>query len=331
MSRLDELPPDQRAALSLLLRQRKSYAEVATLLGIAERAVHDRAHAALAVLAPRRARELRPSSARRSATTCSASSRASPSACRRARYLSSSEPARSWARRGRRAARAADRRRPARDPGARGERRRPPPRSPLHSVRATSPSAAAASARPAASAQDSSAAHAAELARRRRAAARGDRRRRRRGGRPADGRLGLEQHRAPARARPRKRRAPRPTAGPTIDAAARSRSAEPVTAAARRASCRCSPKAPSARSSSTPSTSARDQGLLLRGLAVQLSHQRASRSARARRWAPATASRAAPLLPSNAGDYRELLLTRETSAHPTHPGPVRAARAVQPA
>src|ERR1700733_7913230 len=58
MSRLDELPPDQRAALSLLLRQRKSYAEVATLLGISELAVHDRAHAALAVLAPRRAREL---------------------------------------------------------------------------------------------------------------------------------------------------------------------------------------------------------------------------------------------------------------------------------
>ncbi len=58
MSRLDELPPDQRAALSLLLRQRKSYAEVAVLLGIAEQAVHDRAHAALAVLAPRQARGL---------------------------------------------------------------------------------------------------------------------------------------------------------------------------------------------------------------------------------------------------------------------------------
>ena len=58
MSRLDELPPDQHAALSLLLRQRKSYAEVAALLGIPERAVHDRAHAALAVLAPRQAREL---------------------------------------------------------------------------------------------------------------------------------------------------------------------------------------------------------------------------------------------------------------------------------
>ena len=58
MSRLDDLPPDQRATLSLLLRRRKSYAEVAALLGIQERAVHDRAHAALAVLAPRQAREL---------------------------------------------------------------------------------------------------------------------------------------------------------------------------------------------------------------------------------------------------------------------------------
>ena len=58
MSRLDDLPPDQHATLSLLLRQRKSYAEVAALLGIHERAVHDRAHAALAVLAPLKAREL---------------------------------------------------------------------------------------------------------------------------------------------------------------------------------------------------------------------------------------------------------------------------------
>jgi hypothetical protein len=58
MSRLDELPPDQRAALALLLSQRKSYSEVAGLLGIAEGAVHDRAHAALAVLAPAQARGL---------------------------------------------------------------------------------------------------------------------------------------------------------------------------------------------------------------------------------------------------------------------------------
>jgi hypothetical protein len=58
MSTLDELPPDQRAALSLLLAQRKRYADVAQLLHIGERAVHDRAHAALAVLAPAKAREL---------------------------------------------------------------------------------------------------------------------------------------------------------------------------------------------------------------------------------------------------------------------------------
>ncbi len=58
MSRLDELPPDQRAALSILLRQRKSYAEVAAMLAISPQAVHDRAHAALAMLAPAEARGL---------------------------------------------------------------------------------------------------------------------------------------------------------------------------------------------------------------------------------------------------------------------------------
>jgi hypothetical protein len=58
MSRLDDLPPDQRATLSLLLRRRKSYADVAAMLDIAEGAVHDRAHAALAVLAAPQAREL---------------------------------------------------------------------------------------------------------------------------------------------------------------------------------------------------------------------------------------------------------------------------------
>lgn len=97
MSRLDDLPPDQRATLSLLLRSRKSYAEVAALLDIQERAVHDRAHAALAVLASRQARELpaerreelgdyllgqRPGVAERLATR---------------KYLEGSPPARDWA------------------------------------------------------------------------------------------------------------------------------------------------------------------------------------------------------------------------------------------
>src|SRR5271170_5877554 len=79
MSRLDALPPDQQATLSLLLSQRKSYAEVAALLSISERAVHDRAQAALAVLAPARAREL---TAERLATRT---------------YLEGSADARAWA------------------------------------------------------------------------------------------------------------------------------------------------------------------------------------------------------------------------------------------
>ena len=79
-------PPDQRAALSLLLRQRKSYAEVAALLEHRRaRRARPRARRARRCSRPRQARELAPERrARRSATTCSASSRASPSACARA-------------------------------------------------------------------------------------------------------------------------------------------------------------------------------------------------------------------------------------------------------
>jgi len=58
MSRLDQLPPDHKAVLSLLLGRRESYAKLASLLKIRAGAVHDRAHAALAVLAPREARML---------------------------------------------------------------------------------------------------------------------------------------------------------------------------------------------------------------------------------------------------------------------------------
>jgi hypothetical protein len=51
MPRLDDLPPDLRATLSLLVDRGKSYAQVAELLGIPEQAVRDRAHAALDALA----------------------------------------------------------------------------------------------------------------------------------------------------------------------------------------------------------------------------------------------------------------------------------------
>jgi hypothetical protein len=51
MSRLDDLPPDQRAVLLLLVRQGKSHAEIAEMLGIPQHTVRDRARAALDALA----------------------------------------------------------------------------------------------------------------------------------------------------------------------------------------------------------------------------------------------------------------------------------------
>jgi hypothetical protein len=97
MSRLDELPPDQRAALSLLLRQHKSYAQVATLLGIAEPAVHDRAHAALVMLAPRNARELSPDRRLEIGDYLLGQQPGVAERLRTRTYLAGSEPARAWA------------------------------------------------------------------------------------------------------------------------------------------------------------------------------------------------------------------------------------------
>lgn len=51
MTELDLLPPDQRAVLSLVLNQGKSYREVADALRISEQTVRDRAHQALDTLA----------------------------------------------------------------------------------------------------------------------------------------------------------------------------------------------------------------------------------------------------------------------------------------
>ena len=53
MSGIDNLAPDQRAVLQLLLKQGKAYDELATLLRIAPEAVRDRAVAALEELGPR--------------------------------------------------------------------------------------------------------------------------------------------------------------------------------------------------------------------------------------------------------------------------------------
>ncbi len=96
MSRMDSLPPDQRAALSLLLSQRKSYAEVATLLHIPAGAVHDRAQAALAVLAPREARSLTPDE-RAEVGDYLLGQTGIAERLKTRTYLSDSEAARTWA------------------------------------------------------------------------------------------------------------------------------------------------------------------------------------------------------------------------------------------
>jgi hypothetical protein len=55
MTPLDALAPDQRAVLELLLRQGRSYGDLSAMLAIPEEAVRERAHAALAGLAPEQA------------------------------------------------------------------------------------------------------------------------------------------------------------------------------------------------------------------------------------------------------------------------------------
>jgi hypothetical protein len=96
VSRLDDLPPDLHAVLSLVLCRQKSYAEVGDMVGIEEHAVHDRAHAALAMLAPRQAREL--SAAQREQVGEYLLGQDDPAGGRETRaHLESEAPARAWA------------------------------------------------------------------------------------------------------------------------------------------------------------------------------------------------------------------------------------------
>ena len=95
---MDELPPDQRAALSLLLSQRKTYAELSAVLGIAEQAVHDRAHAALAVLAPRQAREVAAERRQEIGDYMLGQQRGVAQRLATRTFLGASEPGRAWAR-----------------------------------------------------------------------------------------------------------------------------------------------------------------------------------------------------------------------------------------
>lgn len=97
MTRIEQLPPDQRAVLSLLLQQRKSYEEVASALGIAPDAVRARAHSALAVIAPKQARALDPGDRERVGEYLLGQQSEQEAAATKS-HLASSTPAREWAR-----------------------------------------------------------------------------------------------------------------------------------------------------------------------------------------------------------------------------------------
>jgi hypothetical protein len=96
VSRLEDLPADLRAALALVVGRRKRYAEIAALLQIEERAVHDRAHAALALLAPRQARALEAAQRERVGEYLLGQASAEQHAATAA-YIERSDAARAWA------------------------------------------------------------------------------------------------------------------------------------------------------------------------------------------------------------------------------------------
>ena len=96
MSRVEDLPPDLRAVLALLVGRHKHYGEIAAMLSIEERAVHDRAHAALALLAPRQARELSPAQ-REQVGEYLLGQAPPPGQSATVTYLESSAAARAWA------------------------------------------------------------------------------------------------------------------------------------------------------------------------------------------------------------------------------------------
>jgi hypothetical protein len=97
MGRLDQLPPDQRAVLQLLLKQGKSYDEIASLLRIDRSAVQARAHEALDALGPEDAADLPPARQNEIADYLLGQQDASQQQATRT-SLEGSAPGRAWAR-----------------------------------------------------------------------------------------------------------------------------------------------------------------------------------------------------------------------------------------
>ncbi|MBJ7329360.1 MAG: sigma-70 region 4 domain-containing protein [Solirubrobacteraceae bacterium] len=96
MSRLQTLPPDQRAVLQLLLQKDRSYDEIAQLLRLDGQTIRARAHAAVATLGPI-ATDLSDDQRGELTDYLLGEQSASARAATRA-YLDGSQPARSWAR-----------------------------------------------------------------------------------------------------------------------------------------------------------------------------------------------------------------------------------------
>ena len=97
MARIDDLPPDQRAALQLLLKQGRSYDEIAQLLRIEPRAVRERARSALDALGPEDAEGLELDEQDEIADYLLGQQSASRRAATR-EFLERSSPGRAWAR-----------------------------------------------------------------------------------------------------------------------------------------------------------------------------------------------------------------------------------------
>ena len=97
MARIDDLRPDQRAALQLLLQQSRSYEDIATLLRIDVAAVRERAHAALDALGPEDVQGLSLERQDEVADFLLGQQTASQRAGTR-RFLEDSAPGRAWAR-----------------------------------------------------------------------------------------------------------------------------------------------------------------------------------------------------------------------------------------
>jgi hypothetical protein len=97
MAPIDELPADQRAALQLLLKQGRTYDEIAQLLRIDESAVRERARAALDALGPDSVENLSLERQDEVADYLLGQQSASQRAATR-EFLESSAPGRAWAR-----------------------------------------------------------------------------------------------------------------------------------------------------------------------------------------------------------------------------------------